>query len=465
MGDPRKPDRDDHEGGALVTVRPRHAGFSVVSGGVLFGATLAFAESCAQLLGGADVPPPPPEAGAEGGRRDAGRGSGPGVDSGASSSGSTSRHDAGSGSGSDGGHHDADAPQGSSADAGHHDAEAARDSGADAAHGDADASLDSGADARRPGADAAVDSGVDGGHDGAGEAGRIDAGHDSGTDAVAPSGPGANSCVHATYVTLSDWRVDLPADTTGAAWVMNAPCALGASPASDAGIDAGQINNGAVFYRFEFSRPVFFYADTFGTVWDTVLFLLSEACVPLTTTTPGDAVCDDDSCNGLQSQVVALLQPGVYVLGLTGYGPGSGASTIHVQYALAASGTETPLPQGPSVQSGTTEGDMGNIDDESPACIAAGPENGYWWTNCPGDTGGTLTASTCDGGASWETVVALEEPGSEPYTCALDTCPAPYGMQSSLAANIPAGAGLRVLVIDGEAGNSAGPYTMDVVRP
>jgi hypothetical protein len=318
-----------------------------------------------------------------------------------------------------------------------------------------DAGLDSGSGSGS--GDASVD--AEGG-----ETGATDAATDA-SDAADAGLAGSSSCEHPQSVTFKDWVVDLPANTGGAPWVMNAPCSVRAPDAGDGGLDAGQVNNGAAFYGFAFADPVFFYADTFGASWDTVLFLLSASCKPLGSTTPGDAVCNDDACGTQQSQVVALLQPGDYVLGVTGYGTGDGLAVVHARFTLAASGTEHPLPQGTSTQTGATGGEPGNIGDESTTCIAAGPENGYWWVTCPDDPGGTLTASTCDGGADWETIVELEMPGSNSYVCALDDCPAPYGMQSSLSATIPPGAGLRLLAIDGEGGNSLGEYSMTVTRP
>jgi hypothetical protein len=266
-------------------------------------------------------------------------------------------------------------------------------------------------------------------------------------DAYVGIDAGTNTCTKASLLHLVGPHTEFTATTVGGTHEMDPPCATGTGP------DA--------FFKLEFSEPVFLYADTFGATWDTVLFLLSDSCTPLTaSTTPGDAVCSAGACETKQSQLVALLQPGVYVLGLTGAASSEGSAVVQLEYAVAASGTEAQLPKGTSVQSGTTEGAVGNIDSESPACIAAGPENGYWWTSCPKDTGGELTASTCDG-ASWETVLEVEIPASTPYACSLDTC----GMQSAISGTIPPGAGLRLLLVDGEAGNSAGPYTMQVSRP
>jgi len=274
---------------------------------------------------------------------------------------------------------------------------------------------------------------------------------DSGTTKDAGSGPltASDHCQLAPSIpiTAANSRLSLDADTTSAAADVGAPCS------ADSGAD--------VFYQFSISKRAFIYADTFGASWNTVLYLLDDSCGPMSSaTTDGDAVCNETSCGGSQSQVVALLPPGNYRLGLGGSGGATGKATIHFEIALAGSGTATSLPKGSSQQTGTTVGVSGNVNNQSLSCIAAGPEDAYWWTTCPSDASGSLTASTC-GGASWETLLETEIPGVIPYKCALDTC----GMQTEITTPVPAGAGLRVLLVDGQAGTSAGAYTMQVNRP
>ena len=274
-------------------------------------------------------------------------------------------------------------------------------------------------------------------------------GADASTDAASTGiGPGSDKCSTATVIPLSSQHVDLPASNAGAAHDIDAPCATGSGP--------------DVFYQFTVSRPVIVYADTFGATWNTALYLLSGACAPMTASTmTGDAVCNDDGCSTQQSQVVALLAPGNYKLGLTGTGGATGSATIHFEVAPAASGTETQLPQGVSTQTGTTVGASGNVDDLSTTCAADGPEDGYWWASCPTATAGQLQASTC-GEATWETVLAVEIPQlATAYSCSVDSC----FPDTSLTQTIPAGSGLRVLFVDGQAGTSAGHYSVNVTRP
>jgi hypothetical protein len=260
--------------------------------------------------------------------------------------------------------------------------------------------------------------------------------------------PANDRCADATVIPLGATpSIDIKATTLGAQHDVDAPCESGG------GAD--------VFYQFDVSKRVFVYADTFGASWDTVLYLLSNECAPLAApTTTGDAVCNGGACGTSQSRIVALLDAGRYRLGLSGRGAAAGAATIHFQWAPAGSGSAAQLPAGSSSQIGATTGASGSIQGLSPQCLAAGPENSYWWSSCPSDPGGSLSASTC-GAATWETVLELQLPASAPYTCSLDSC----NLQASLSSSIPPGAGLRVLSVDGQGGTDKGAYTLTVSRP
>jgi hypothetical protein len=216
-----------------------------------------------------------------------------------------------------------------------------------------------------------------------------------------------------------------------------------------------------VFYLLSFSRAVFVYADTFGASYSTVLYLLDDTCTPLTAPTmPGDAVCSAGACGTRQSQIVARLEPGDYELAVSGAGSEQGAAVVHLQWALAAGGVSKALAEGSSTEPGNTQGSSSNIEGLGGGCNSAGPEDGFWWTTCPSASAGALHASLC-GAASFETVLEVQVPGAIPYACSVDTC----GLQSKLDANIPAGAGLRVLSVDGQDGSDEGPYTLTVSRP
>ena len=311
-----------------------------------------------------------------------------------------------------------------------------------AADGVAPGDAGEGGTASVPGVDPTSDGGVSDAT--AAETGAKDSG-----PAPVVANPGNDSCAGAPAVPLSaqNRRLDLKATTNGAKHDIDAPCG------ADQGPD--------VFYKFAVSKRVFVYADTFGASWNTVLFLLSDTCVPLAVPTmTGDSVCSDDACGTQQSRLVARLEPGSYRLGLGGRGGAQGDATIHFEWTLAGSGTATELPQGESVQTGVTAAGGGNITTLSQDCVSAASENSYWWARCPSDPGGTLTASTC-GGTTWESIVELQIPKSVPYQCNIDGC----GLQASLTAEVPPGAGLGVLSIDGQGGSDHGAYSMTVSRP
>jgi hypothetical protein len=197
------------------------------------------------------------------------------------------------------------------------------------------------------------------------------------------------------------------------------------------------------------------YADTFSATSNTTLFF-ADFCglAHAGPTTSGDAVCSSGACGTSQSQVAALLDPGSYYLVLAGQ---DAMATIHFQHAEVGNGTIAQLPQGANAMTGTTASGSGALY----ACEAAGAENAYWWRTCPTDTGGSFVASTC-GGASFDTILSLQLPGTESLRCNDDAC---NSVQSSVSASIPAGAGLFVMAVDGLSQAGHGNYTLTVIRP
>jgi hypothetical protein len=135
---------------------------------------------------------------------------------------------------------------------------------------------------------------------------------------------------------------------------------------------------------------------------------------------------------------------------------GQSAATIHFQHAQVGGGTVGLLAQGSSTATGTTTNDFGELN----ACEAGGTENAYWWRTCPTNPGGAFQASTCTG-TSFDTTLSLQIPGTEAVQCNEDSC----SKQSSVSANIPAGAGLYVIAVDGSSPATYGNYTLTSSRP
>lgn len=287
--------------------------------------------------------------------------------------------------------------------------------------------------------------GCGGGGAGTPDAGSGDAGPDApdGHDAM-PDGNGATAtndrCADAIAINLASPWAAIAATTLGAGPDLAAPCGAGGLP--------------DVFFKLTLTRRSLVYADTFGAAAGTTLFFASSCGAARTaSTTQGDAVCSSGACGTGQSQVVALLDPGTHYLVYAG----QGAATIHFQHAEVGTGSVALLPQGTSTETGTTGGFGGLY-----ACEAGGAENSYWWQTCPGDAGGLFRGSTCTG-TSFDTMLSLQMPGSETVMCNDDdeSC----SMQSTVGANIPAGAGLFVLAVDGFSQAKHGSYTLTTSRP
>lgn len=214
-----------------------------------------------------------------------------------------------------------------------------------------------------------------------------------------------------------------------------------------------------VVLSFDLVQTELVYADTLGASWNTVL-AFADSCDGTWNTLPaeGTTACSDDACGTSQSQAVALLGYGRHYLYVGGSGAARGVARVHFQHAPVGSGPLAPFPPGTGTAYGITEG-RGAVN----LCQASGADNSYWWKSCPFYTGGTLSASTCNAGARFDTVLTLQLPGTGVVSCADDdpSC----GVQSKLSASIPAGAGLYVLTLDGTAGSDQGPYALKFTRP
>lgn len=245
-------------------------------------------------------------------------------------------------------------------------------------------------------------------------------------------------CANATVINVSNMHAQLTANPVGGHADLAAPCAVAGDP--------------DVFFKFELTRRELVYADTFGATGNTALYFASSCSTARTvSTTTGDAVCSTGACGTGQSQVIALLEPGTHYLAMSG----QAAASIHFQHVEVGNGTVGHLAQGTSTSTGTTSG-FGTLY----ACDGGGAENSYWWQTCPTDPGGAFQGSTCSGTA-FDTILSLQIPGSETVMCDDDTC----SFQSTVSAQIPAGAGLYVIAVDGFSQAKQGNYSLAVTRP
>ena len=265
---------------------------------------------------------------------------------------------------------------------------------------------------------------------------------DASVDSTPLPTAGTDKCSNAPAIPVRSngpTKVRLRADMTAASKDLTPPCAT-------SGKD--------IFFSFTLLRRSLVYADTFGATANTVLHFTS-ACTGGVPAEAGDRACNDNACEGMQSQAAAVLPLGTHYLVVSSPTETTGEILVNFEATVVSPRMQTPLPPGPSSLTGTTQG-SGNVY----LCESAGPENSYWWTTCPGFAGGTLMSSTCTA-TSFDTVLTLQVPRTGGIVCSNDTC----GFQSMLNTTVPPGAGLNVLSVGGPTLQHSGSYTLQINRP
>jgi len=214
-----------------------------------------------------------------------------------------------------------------------------------------------------------------------------------------------------------------------------------------------------VVIAFEITQRELVYADTFGANWNTVLSF-ADKCNATPAPSAGESTmsCSNDACGSPQSQAIAVLGYGRHYLIVSGANGESGPVTVHFQHALLGNGPIAALPAGAGMIQGTSSG-TGIVS----RCEATAAENSYWWSTCPAYAGGAFTATTCNTGTTFDTILNVQIPKTETTSCGDDdpNC----GVLSTLGATIPAGAGIHVMTLDGDTVNSVGAYTVKYTRP
>lgn len=226
-------------------------------------------------------------------------------------------------------------------------------------------------------------------------------------------------------------------------------------------------NGNDVFYTFTITQPEIIYADTFGATWDTSLFI-QDAAGANVTATPGFVTCNDDHaaagfCNvgasGLQSQIVARLNPGMYFLVLSGCG--AGTAGIHFQHAPAGNGTSTRIA--PDATTRTAMSTTAGTGTATGACCSTGADNSLFWVTCPNTAAASLNANTCNTAtgvttAAYNVSLSQNTPARGAVVCN-DDITGVCGNGSSVVAAIPATtattANINTIVVDGCAASGA----------
>jgi hypothetical protein len=227
---------------------------------------------------------------------------------------------------------------------------------------------------------------------------------------------------------------------TGASGTRTADTLVGAR--QDSGGDCG---GAEVYYSITVTERSLLYLDTFGTSFDTRVAYRGTTC-------SGAAVtCVDDACGVAQSQLAVLVEPGTHFFSVH-LGPAATPDTLTLRWqVLGAAGGMNRQITTSGMYSGTTAGTGIRM---APCTSAEGPEDGFWFTLCPGDVR-MMSASTC-GGATWDTVLYVLGPTGS-LACNDDSC----RLQSRISWT-STGPGLFELIVDGFWSFFSGAYTVNV---
>ncbi len=274
--------------------------------------------------------------------------------------------------------------------------------------------------------------------------------------------PANDQCAGATTLNLASGpHLDIFTSTVNATHDYPATC--GSSAALD------------VYFTFTLTRREMVYADTFGMSYDTVLSFASGCTAPVAAgTAPGDDPCNDDATSlgctspDLQSQVVAVLNPGTYYLILASYGTATGTGTLHVEHFPMGNGPITQITFPATSTYYTTTGTTSGTGLIRGTCGGSGPENSYWLRTCPENAGGRFAANTCPTPPTmpvFDTVLYLNNGNTTLDACNDDTaaCTGTTTLSSAISTSLAAGAGLHVVTVDSYF--SPGNYALTVQYP
>jgi len=254
--------------------------------------------------------------------------------------------------------------------------------------------------------------------------------------------PVNNDCAGATLIALS------PGTTTVAGSTVNA---------TNSGIGCASAD-ADVFYSFTLAQQELVYIDTFGSSFDTVAGIVPSACAMPAIT------CNDNSCALLQSQTTAVLAAGTHFVQVGGFAGATGAFTLRIQHIPVAGATLGAIPAGAFGPAGIFTASTAGAPNSPGGCFAT-PDRWYSWVTCPSFVAGTLTASTCSAGTTYDSALQYRSGGGA-STCASASVPvcAVNATFARISAPVAAGAGVHTLFVEGDLGAS-GPYALDGVRP
>ena len=227
-----------------------------------------------------------------------------------------------------------------------------------------------------------------------------------------------------------------------------------------------------VFYQIDLAAPEVYYFDTFTSPFDTSLRVFPGT--PCTAVTGAiEAVCDNDECESLQSQLATPLPVGTSCVVVdknynNGQDSDLGAFQLHV---VRGGRTGTALPRGMNTLTGDTC--TGQNTSEPPAGVCEGVQNAkdlaFFFLACP-NTPAVVDASTCVNvnNTHFDTELYISSVGGQSLACANDSAsckvrpdrPKDPPDGSVLTAVTTTEPGLHWLVVDGYSA-ACGRYQLD----
>ena len=226
-----------------------------------------------------------------------------------------------------------------------------------------------------------------------------------------------------------------------------------ANATNDVGACTG--STGTIYYRIDLTQRSIVYVDTFGTMTNTIVGFRTTSAGPSTS-------CNDNACGTMQSQAVIVAPMGALFIEVGTAMGGAGAVSFRYTIQTAGGGDVASITPAaaPTTVTGTTAGGTNGVTQSCGSPMSA-PEDAFYFLSCPADPAREFHASTC--GSTYDTVVETRSVGS-PVSCndnaGFECNGSGPGNGSSASADIPAGAGVHVVYVDGAAPAATGAYRL-----
>jgi hypothetical protein len=209
-----------------------------------------------------------------------------------------------------------------------------------------------------------------------------------------------------------------------------------------------------VFFEVDLTGADIWYFDTFGSNFPTVIRAYAGPCTG--GPAPQGATCNITACNLQHSQLALSLGAGKSCIVVDQNGASANSSLhFHVEHA-GRSGTR--LGAGTATTTGTT---CGFTNKSTGTCGGDGFDRMYFTLGCPTTTT-MLTASTCDVGTTYDSVLYVLGPTSTELGCNDNdaACVATTSGGSTVTGIGLSGGHLFQLVVDGAVTAGCGTYSL-----